>query len=904
MRIVPTKTKKEPTYQVVLDILALLTCYQAFLITADVLEIYMQQFWFTISKIKDSSSYQFKLDKKKFRIGVEVFHDILQICPRLPNQEFVKPPFDKEIVSFIKEFGYKGDLGSEQQLPKKAMKWKWTTSITLEEPTKQTRRRKSTGGLKKALKLRKRETSFHYQLGGLSEGVGSKPGVPNEPKGKCKDTSEGAGSKPKSDDDKMESDTDKSIDLQNTDDKEEAQDDKMKDVELADEDKGDMEMIDVVQANVEKIQEKIDTEHVEINQEVECAKIQDEAEETTISPPPIHKGKTDAPPLSSSHFVSSNYGSIVFNLENISSIETKIISILDVPIQQEILNTKSSSVLDVSVSIIHKPSVIKPIPQNVQAAPATILPIISPIFPIHQQTTPIPTPTNTKATTSTTAVLNLKPFMAIHLRVSDLEKEVKELRSVDHSLAILNQIKMKHTGKQQDSKYSIKSSDKAALKEFDQKRFETMTKSKSFNQNSKNKALHHALMDSMLEDEDAMDKGVADIQKKRKPNDEGRDEDPPVGSDQGLKRRKTRKDAGPAKRSKSTGSSKDKTPSQPNPKSIGKSIHAKEAVYEAEATEMQQNQGDDMGNTDEPPIVEAALKNDCPGTVPYTGNRYGTGMVLVRFSDSSRNAYPYNKLMSTPIDFTAYAMNHLQNTNLTRAVLVGLAYKLLKGTCKSYTELEYNMEEWISHWGPKRQSFYGYASKKVSKHNVYSTKRILAMTNVKFNKWYGYGHLEEIEVRRANQQLYKFMEGDFPRLHLNDIEDMLILVVQNMLFNLKGDVIVNLTVVLHMFTRHIVIQKRVEDLQLRVESYRKKLNITRPKTFKTDISNLVPYIAYFNPRGVIYVYKLNRNRLMRTDELYKFSDDTLTSVRDILHDIATNLRMEYFKAMPRRRCSN
>ncbi|GJV20840.1 hypothetical protein Tco_1369860 [Tanacetum coccineum] len=70
-----------------------------------------------------------------------------------------------------------------------------------------------------------------------------------------------------------------------------------------------------------------------------------------------------------------------------------------------------------------------------------------------------------------------------------------------------------------------------------------------------------------------------------------------------------------------------------------------------------------------------------------------------------------------------------------------------------------------SHWGPKRQRFYGYASKRVSKHDVYSTKRILAIgggTNVKVK------HMEllcaswKIEVRRFDQQLYKFMEGDFP----------------------------------------------------------------------------------------------------------------------------------------------
>ncbi|GKD87577.1 hypothetical protein Tco_1358731 [Tanacetum coccineum] len=46
-------------------------------------------------------------------------------------------------------------------------------------------------------------------------------------------------------------------------------------------------------------------------------------------------------------------------------------------------------------------------------------------------------------------------------------------------------------------------------------------------------------------------------------------------------------------------------------------------------------------------------------------------------------------------------------------------------------------------------------------------------------KLHGYGHLEEIVVIRADRQLYKFKEGDFIDLHLNDIEDMLLLVVQH-----------------------------------------------------------------------------------------------------------------------------
>ncbi|GJR61430.1 retrovirus-related pol polyprotein from transposon TNT 1-94 [Tanacetum coccineum] len=59
MRINPNKPQREPIYQVGLDTLNLSPCYNDFIITADVPEIYMQQFWFTVSKVKNSSLYQF-----------------------------------------------------------------------------------------------------------------------------------------------------------------------------------------------------------------------------------------------------------------------------------------------------------------------------------------------------------------------------------------------------------------------------------------------------------------------------------------------------------------------------------------------------------------------------------------------------------------------------------------------------------------------------------------------------------------------------------------------------------------------------------------------------------------------------------------------------------------------------
>ncbi|GJW82143.1 hypothetical protein Tco_0146118 [Tanacetum coccineum] len=122
-------------------------------------------------------------------------------------------------------------------------------------------------------------------------------------------------------------------------------------------------------------------------------------------------------------------------------------------------------------------------------------------------------------------------------------------------------------------------------------------------------------------------------------------------------------------------------------------------------------------------------------------------------------------------------------------------------------------------------------------------------------KKHDYGHLEKIEVRREDQKLYKFREGDFPRLPLQDIEDMLLLLVQQKLTNLTIDE-------------------------------------------RSNLRNKTTYTAYSDPKGVIYKDQNNRKRLMRADELHKFSDGTLNDVQTTLNNIAKGIRMEY---LPKRK---
>ncbi|GJV59464.1 hypothetical protein Tco_1465564 [Tanacetum coccineum] len=60
------------------------------------------------------------------------------------------------------------------------------------------------------------------------------------------------------------------------------------------------------------------------------------------------------------------------------------------------------------------------------------------------------------------------------------------------------------------------------------------------------------------------------------------------------------------------------------------------------------------------------------------------------------------------------------------------------------------------------------------------------LTQVEVMRKHAYGYLKEIAVRRADNDLYTLKEGDFPRLRINDIEDMLFLNVHQKLGYLEA----------------------------------------------------------------------------------------------------------------------
>ncbi|GJT11861.1 hypothetical protein Tco_0858903 [Tanacetum coccineum] len=138
-----------------------------------------------------------------------------------------------------------------------------------------------------------------------------------------------------------------------------------------------------------------------------------------------------------------------------------------------------------------------------------------------------------------------------------------------------------------------------------------MHANKSFNRNPANHRLYHALMEALIEDENAMDKGVADTVKdhKRKHDDDDNDdddnddEDPPSRPNQGkmTKRIRTKESVSSKKPSATKETPKGKAPSKGS--KTGKSAFAKEPVEEPIAEVVMDDVGEHVVRDDNQPQV-------------------------------------------------------------------------------------------------------------------------------------------------------------------------------------------------------------------------------------------------------------------------------------------------------------
>ncbi|GJS10931.1 hypothetical protein Tco_0367727 [Tanacetum coccineum] len=162
----------------------------------------------------------------------------------------------------------------------------------------------------------------------------------------------------------------------------------------------------------------------------------------------------------------------------------------------------------------------------------------------------------------------------------------------------------------------------------------------------------------------------------------------------------------------------------------------------------------------------------------------------------------------------------------------------------------------ISYWWFNCQKFYidrhiAESSRKVVRTHM----RILSVVRIKAYSRYGYDYLKEITLHRADYQEYTIAKKDFKNLYPSDFEDLNLLLLQCHLNYLPGS------------------DKRM--LSTTVNLWTRNLDATGFK-YKHD------YTIIDVPCAVVFPVSNNERKIMRFNEIYKFSDGTLTNILEAL----------------------
>ncbi|GJU65504.1 hypothetical protein Tco_1247339 [Tanacetum coccineum] len=302
-------------------------------------------------------------------------------------------------------------------------------------------------------------------------------------------------------------------------------------------------------------------------------------------------------------------------------------------------------------------------------------------------------PTNLDPSTTAFDLLDFTSVFQFNQRVFTLEQEVSQLKQADKSAPVIESIKtqiptiilpkkianfatsliestiaesyenvvLAQSSSQPMSTYEAT----ASLTEFELKKIllEKKKKSKSYLAAPEHEELYDGLIKYYGVDKALFDAYGNTYLLKRDRADKDKDEDPSAGSDRGSKKRKTCKEAEPSKKK--------------SPRVLSLQVHQKVL----------------------PSLHISQLKPAKPPTPDRDWNKRQSidfrppQTWITKIAKDKEPPRSFDELMNTLIDFSEFVMNRPKIENLSQETLVGPAFDLLKGTYKSFVELEYHFEE-------------------------------------------------------------------------------------------------------------------------------------------------------------------------------------------------------------------
>nr|GFA70646.1 hypothetical protein [Tanacetum cinerariifolium] len=338
-------------------------------------------------------------------------------------------------------------------------------------------------------------------------------------------------------------------------------------------------------------------------------------------------------------------------------------------------------------------------------------------------------------------------------------------------------------------------------------------------------------------------------------------EGPSAGSDRGSKRRREEGEHASAS-----------TPSEPATGSTGRSttrtqsrqLSASESAFAEEPVQTTCQ----MEEPSHPPKKPPTPDRDWNKTLlAVQGSAQSWISELARQTDARSS---FNELLDTPIDFSNFIMNRLSVDTLTPELLAGPTYELMRGSCQQYP---HNLLQPLPLIPDNRVHrvipFEHFINNDLEYLRGGASSRKYT-TSVTKTKAVDYGHIKWIEdLMPRNMWIHEPLNYDKHALwgvsHWGR---------KRQKFN---GFAVNWEFALDVYSKRRIIAV----IELKILS-----NMTVKERCEA-------YTSYSNPRGFIYQNKDKKNRLMRIDKLYKFSDGTLNDVHDALDDRLKGIRMQY-----------
>nr|GEU57681.1 putative ribonuclease H-like domain-containing protein [Tanacetum cinerariifolium] len=921
---------KESTLKLLYDVLRLCPFFKDFLVTVDVPEIYMQEFWATATV--HHHAIRFKMDNKKHIVNLESFRDMLHICPGVHGQSFAEPSFEDEILAFIRFLGHSVAIRTltDVNINKLYQPWRSFAAI-INKCTGYDSLRLSQAQILWGL-YHKRNVDYAYLMWEdfvyqvehknhkksnemcypwftkviIHHFMSKDPSIPrrnnvnwnsNAYKEYYAIATGAAPPKPKASVQRTRSSSDTSIThptaaagprlTTSQKGKQAAKASKAKSISALSENSTDDEGDDDEGKDCDGDEEDDGEEsHDDDDQEVIRDDEEDDEEEG-------HNKEEEEDELYKDVNINQGQG-----LQTTQEVEDSHVTLTSIHLDGQ---QQSSSVSSQFVTSMLNPTLDVDMESIFETTSQMDVQTRTSVAPL-----PMTAPTMTPSTIATITITSQAPTppttasiqVAVQLQSDKLREEAQKendefLNTIDENMQNIIKEQVKEQVKVQVSKILPRIEQTVN----EQLEAEVLTRS------SHSSKTTYSLVKAYESDKIILNTyGETVTLKQRRDDDADKDEEPFARPDWGSKRRKKGKEPESTSAPIETAirrAGRSTQGYQSQQASASESAFTEEPMQTTLQMEEPSHPEFDTGVEDQP-IVQSSQHpewfsqqqkspssdRDWNKTVPATyGSIQPWISELAKLSDSLSS---FNKHIYTPLDLSNFQINRLKVDTLTPELLAGPTYELMKRLCKSLVELEYHLEEvfkattdqldWVNPEGqqyphnllkpipliPNNQGRCvipfehfinnnleylrgGASSRKYttsitkikaadyghikwiedleSARDMYSKRRIIAVTELKIVEWHNYKYLDWITMRRDDDKLYKFKEGDFKRLRIQDIKDMLLLLVQGKLTNL--------------------------------------------------------------------INKYKKNRLMQIDELHKFSDGTLTDVCTALDDCLKGIWMQY-----------